>query len=148
MSKSYYILLTLVAATVAVFCLGRWTGMGLGLNSQRVTRTVPEAWCRAADRHALAARWRTLQAENAPLRAVVDGQLCSVPADFYDTAILEKVPAGNFLIAQLIGKVLSECNLGISDQLIYRRIERLVKAGKLTQVTQGSGPYENILRLP
>lgn len=102
----------------------------------------------AAARHALVARWRTLQAENAPLRAVVDGQLCSVPADFYDTAILSKVPAGNFLTAQLIGKVLSECNLGISDQLIYRRIERLVKAGKLTQVTQGSGPYENILRLP
>ena len=53
MSKSYYILLTLVAATVAVFFLGRWTGMGLGLNSQRVTRTVHEAWCRADDRHAL-----------------------------------------------------------------------------------------------
>ena len=102
----------------------------------------------AAERHALAARWRTLQAENAPLRAVVDGQLCSVPADFYDTAILSKAPAGNFLTAQLIGKVLSECNLGIGDQLIYRRIERLVKAGKLTQVTQGSGPYEDILRLP
>ena len=53
MSKSYYILLTLVAATVAVFFLGRWTGMGLGLNCQRVTRTVHEAWCRADDRHAL-----------------------------------------------------------------------------------------------
>lgn len=53
MSKSYYILLTLVAAAVAVFFLGRWTGMGLGLNSQRVTRTVHEAWCRADDRHAL-----------------------------------------------------------------------------------------------
>lgn len=102
----------------------------------------------AADRQALAARWHTLQAENAPLRAVVDGQLCSVPADFYDTAILAKVPAGSFLTAQLIGKVLSECNLGIGDQLIYRRIEHLVKAGKLTQVTQGSGPYEAILHLP
>lgn len=44
MSKSYYILLTLVAAAIAVFFLGRWTGMGLGLNSQRVTRTVHEAW--------------------------------------------------------------------------------------------------------
>lgn len=53
MSKSYYILLTLVAAAIAVFFLGRWTGMGLGLNSQRVTRTVHEAWCRADDRHAL-----------------------------------------------------------------------------------------------
>ena len=102
----------------------------------------------AADRHALAARWHTLQAENAPLRAVVDGQLCSVPADFYDTAILSKAPAGNFLTAQLIGKVLSECNLGIGDQLIYRRIAHLVKTGKLTQVTQGSGPYEAILHLP
>ena len=53
MSKSYYILLTIVAAAVAIFFLGRWTGMGLGLNNQRVMRTVHEAWCRADDRHAL-----------------------------------------------------------------------------------------------
>ncbi|MDM8336126.1 sensor histidine kinase [Mediterranea massiliensis] len=52
MSKSYYILLTIVAAAVAIFFLGRWTGMGLGLNNQRVMRTVHEAWCRADDRHA------------------------------------------------------------------------------------------------
>ncbi len=49
MSKSYYILLTLMA----VFFLGRWTGMGLGLNNQRVMCTVHEAWYRADDRNAL-----------------------------------------------------------------------------------------------
>mgnify|MGYP000847011977 CR=1 FL=1 len=50
MSKSYYTLFTLVAAGIAVFFLGRWTGMSLGLHSQRVLRSVHEAWCRADDR--------------------------------------------------------------------------------------------------
>lgn len=52
------------------------------------------------------------------------------------------------MAAQLIGKVLSECNLGIGDQLIYRRMEQLIKDGKLQKVRQGKGPYADILRKP
>lgn len=99
----------------------------------------------AAERRTLADRWRSLQQENAPLRAVMDGKLCSVPPDFYDAAILEKAPAGEFMTAQLIGKVLAECRLGIGDQLIYRRIEQLIHAGRLQLVSRGDGPYQNIL---
>ncbi len=101
-----------------------------------------------AERHALADCWRALQAENAPLRAMVDGKLCSMPEDFYDAVILSKAPTGDFMAAQLIGKVLSECNLGIGDQLIYRRMEQLIKDGKLQKVRQGKGPYADILRKP
>ena len=49
MNKSNYILLTLVAAVIALFFLGRWTGMSLGLRSEQVARNVHEAWCRADD---------------------------------------------------------------------------------------------------
>ncbi len=52
MKKSYYLLLTLVAACVTTFFLGRWTGMSLSLGSQRIVRTVHESWCRADDAHA------------------------------------------------------------------------------------------------
>ncbi len=97
------------------------------------------------DRHALAAQWRKLQQENAPLRAEVNGQLTSVPADFYDATIVSKAPAGEFMTAQLIGKVLAECNLGIGDQLICRRIEQLIQAGQLQKVKSGVGPYQDIL---
>ena len=52
MNKSNYILLTLVAAVIALFFLGRWTGMSLGLRSEQVARHVHEAWCRTDDAHA------------------------------------------------------------------------------------------------
>lgn len=52
MNKSNYILLTIVAAVIAVFFLGRWTGMSLALGSQRIVRNIHEAWCRADDAHA------------------------------------------------------------------------------------------------
>ena len=100
----------------------------------------------AADRHAMAAHWRKLQQENAPLRAAVNGQLASVPADFYDAAILQKAPAGEFMTAQLIGKVLAECNLGIGDQLIYRRIEHMIQTGQLQKIRPGKGPYQDTIQ--
>ena len=98
-----------------------------------------------ADRRALAAHWRSLQAENAPLRAEQNGHLTSVPADFYDTMILSKAPANEIMVAQLIGKVLVECRLGIGDQLIYRRIEHLIQAGRLQKTKHGAGPYQDML---
>ena len=98
------------------------------------------------DRHALAARWRSLQAENAPLRAEQNHRLTSVPAGFYDAMILSKAPANEIMVAQLIGKVLAECRLGISDQLIYRRIEHLKRSGKFLSVQPSPAPYQEIIR--
>ena len=49
MKKSYYTLLTIVAACAATFFLGRWVGMGFRLHQQQVLRSVHEAWGRAAD---------------------------------------------------------------------------------------------------
>ena len=97
------------------------------------------------ERRALSAHWRELQKENAPLRAVVDGELRSVPADYYDAAIWAKVPEGEFMTAQLIGMVLAQCNLGVGDQLIYRRIEHFIKEGRLRIVSRGEGHYQHML---
>ena len=101
----------------------------------------------AADRHAMAAHWRKSQQENTPLRATVDGELRSVPEDFYDETILSKAPAGDFVLVQLIGLVLAECNLGIGDQLVYHRIEQMKKDGKFQHVQTRKGPYREIIRL-
>lgn len=75
-------------------------------------REVPRAML-----NALSHRWRQLQAENAPLRAVVNGQLHSVPVDFYDGMLLSRLPeAGQTLrLAELIGRTLAECRPGIGD---------------------------------
>ena len=90
-------------------------------------REVPRAML-----NALSHRWRQLQAENAPLRAVVNGQLHSVPVDFYDGMLLSRLPeAGQTLrLAELIGWTLAECRPGIGDWWLARRAEALAAQGK------------------
>lgn len=49
--------------------------------------------------------WQTLQRENAPLRAVLNGQLVSVPETLYDDFILREIAAeqDEFREANVIG---------------------------------------------
>ena len=55
--------------------------------------------------------WLPLREENAPLRAVINGQLHRVGEDFYDPFIRARIPDGAFQVAQLIGEVLGRCRL-------------------------------------
>lgn len=41
--------------------------------------------------HALALRWRQLEEENAPLRTVLSGKICSMEEDFYDRLIQQEL---------------------------------------------------------
>lgn len=101
--------------------------------------------------HAAALRWKELQEENAPLRAVVNGRLVSVPEDFYDSFLrreLARMPE-EFREAGFIGSVLSRFRLGIGDGLAANRVEAMIRAGELEAVTQaaeGEPPYRRDLR--
>ncbi len=80
--------------------------------------------------------WRDLQQENAPLRAVVNGRLVGVAADFYDCFVRQAAAElrrkqGEFRRLELIGSVLGNYCLGISDELIASRVEALAAAGEL-----------------
>ena len=102
-------------------------------------------------RSAAAVRWRILQRENAPLRAVVNGILLSVPADFYDGFIRREIAAEpeEFSEAYVIGNTLGRNQLAISDSWVANRIDLMIQAGELEAVTQASegGPsYRRILR--
>lgn len=77
----------------------------------------------------LSARWRTLKKENAPLRAVVNGRVCSVGEDFYDGYIRRALPEGREKIGVLIGNVLGQ-QLGIGDALLADRIRVLLARGE------------------
>ena len=82
--------------------------------------------------------WRTMQQENSPLRAMVNGQLLSVGADFYDGIILrelEKQPR-EFHEGRLIGEILGRYQLGLGDSLIALRIEEFISRGMLTPATE------------
>lgn len=87
--------------------------------------------------------WSQLRAENAPLRAIISGRLCSVGEDFYDPFIRAHIPDGTFRVAQLIGDVLGQCQLGIGDWWIAKRIQAMVNHGELITVTENGSFYRN-----
>ena len=99
----------------------------------------------------LSAQWRGLQTENAPLRALVNGRLCSVPVDFYDSLIRQEIAAepGEFQEAMVIGRVIGKYEPGVGDGWIALRIEEMLRAGELKAVTSNtpdSPVYRRILK--
>ncbi len=92
----------------------------------------------ATERRYFSMQWRTMQQENSPLRAMVNGLLLSVGADFYDSVILreiEKQPR-EFHEGRLIGEILGRYQLGLGDSLIALRIEEFISRGMLTPATE------------
>lgn len=84
-----------------------------------------------------ASRWRTLQKENAPLRAVLNGQLVSMPETLYDDFIIREIAVQDetFQEALLVGRVLGKYQLGIGDFWVALRIEEMINTGKVEAVT-------------
>lgn len=101
--------------------------------------------------NALALEWAMLKAQNAPLRAVVNGRPVSVPEDFYDSFVRDVLRAQpeEFREAEAIGKLLATLRPGISDGFAARRIEALVQAGLLEAMNNpapGRPVYDRVLR--
>lgn len=95
-------------------------------------RTAPSAF-----QQSCTSRWRELQRESAPLRAVLNGQLSSVPETLYDGFILREIEAESdeFQEARVIGSVLGKYQLGIGDAWAALRIEEMIRSGKLEVVS-------------
>ncbi len=98
-----------------------------------------------------ALKWREMQAENSPIRAVINGTLQSVPKDFYDSFIKREIDNMDteFHEAFLIGNILGKYQLGIGDIWIALRIEKMIENGILLPITQpdpGDMIYRRMLR--
>ncbi len=98
-----------------------------------------------------AMKWRKLQEENAPLRAILNGQLQSVSEEIYDSFILREIAVqeNEFKMAVVIGNVIGKYQLGISDVWIANRMEKLIANGVLEVIREApeEGPsYRRILR--
>jgi len=98
-----------------------------------------------------AQQWRQLQAENAPLRVIQNGQPVSAPADFYDSCILQEVAAQPAVFSQapVIGTLLGKYHLGVCDGWIALRMEAMIEQGMLQIVTQApkdSPAYHRMLK--
>ena len=93
-------------------------------------------------------KWQDLVLENAPLRAVINGKLTSVEESFYDFIIINNLPDNDFLMGQLIGKLLGKYKLGISDAWYALRIDKMIEENKLklVEIKDTSYPYGKLLR--
>ena len=91
--------------------------------------------------------WSGLVSDNAPLRAVINGSLMGVPEDFYDFAMRVNMPDGEFAIALLIGRTLSNMP-GIGDHWLYLRTQAMLKSGELVMVSAATGdhPYSAVVK--
>ena len=110
------------------------------------TQPVSPIFCRSC-----AAHWQALQAENAPLRAVLNGRLVSVPENIYDDFIIREIATEDekFQEVMIVGRVLGKYQLGISDFWVAFRIEEMICAGKLEAVSaapKDMPTYHRILR--
>lgn len=92
--------------------------------------------------------WHELMVEDAPLRAIINGKLISVPENFYDFIITKNLPDNDFIMARLIGKLLGEYNLGISDSWYALRIDKMIEDNKLIIIEneEPKHPYGKVLR--
>ena len=84
----------------------------------------------------LAGRWRELQQENAPLRAVINGSVRGVGEDFYDPLLRRHIPEGRTKIGRIIGEVLGREKPGIGDTWFSERIRRMLSTGELRMVEE------------
>lgn len=100
---------------------------------------------------ALAHQWRRLKRENAPLRAVLNGRLVSVPESLYDPFLWREIEAQpeEFQEAVVIGRVLGRYQLGIGDGWAALRMEEFIRQGMLSPLTQpepDAPSYHRLLR--
>ena len=100
---------------------------------------------------AAVSKWGEMQAQNAPLRAMINGSLQSVPEDFYDPFIQNEIAAAEdeFHEAHLIGSIMGKYQLGIGDVWIALRIEKQIESGTLTPLTEakpGDCIYRRMLK--
>ena len=133
-------------AAVSVVPLPRWREEGEAVGSYQGWGEVePELFGHFLSREepvpplilgVMASRWRELQQENAPLRAVVNGQVRSVREDFYDEMIRRHIPEGQTKIANIIGDVLGREKPGIGDVWLAERIRWMLSAGELRMVRE------------
>lgn len=95
----------------------------------------------------LAGRWQELKEENAPLRAVVNGEVRSVEETFYDGLIRKHLPPGEEKrVCVLIGEILGRERPGIGDSWLADRIRAMIDRGECILVQESPVFYHTVIR--
>lgn len=89
--------------------------------------------------------WSKLQKDNSPLRAVVNGQLLSVPEDFYDFLLWGSLTQKPEKEARIIGNLLGKFRIGVGDFWFSKRIDYFIKKGKIKILRDSENKYERVI---
>lgn len=123
---------------------GTWDAVSADL----ITQFLPfEKPILGVEKKVYSERWQQLMSENTKLRAVVNGQLVSVPENFYDSFMQRYIPEGDFQMLEVIGNVCGLLQLGVLDGWYALRIEKMIEDKKLVIVRDNiENPYFRVLR--
>ncbi|MCI9142395.1 MAG: DUF1835 domain-containing protein [Lachnospiraceae bacterium] len=91
--------------------------------------------------------WRELVEDNSPLRAMVSGRLVGVREDFYDFAIWKKLTKEPVKEARLIGNILGNYPISVSDWWYAARIEHFIGQGKIKIAEDSEDAYARMICL-
>ena len=91
--------------------------------------------------------WQEMKRDKANLRAIVNGELMSVPDDFYDFLIMKELPDEPIIMGRLIARIFRYA-LGVADYWFSYRIDWMIKNGEIhvIGIHDGSHPYGRILK--
>lgn len=99
-----------------------------------------------SERRAIAMEWAELKRENAPLRAMVNGKLISVPGDFYDYLIRVNIPNGEFMMGRFIGEIMGKTQIGVGDWWYVQRIKKMIENNEIDIVCDSEFDYRKVLK--
>lgn len=92
-------------------------------------------------------RWNELKRGNSPLRALVNGSVIGVSDNFYDFLIWKYLGEEPVREIELIGQILVENRLGVSDWWYVSRIDKYIGTHHIEIVENSNKKYERIIRL-
>lgn len=91
--------------------------------------------------------WQELMKENRPLRAVINGRVVSVPENFYDFQIWQRLDHTPIMEARLMGDIIGETKLGVADWWYARRIEHFINQKRIHVLKDSPYKYARLLCL-
>lgn len=97
------------------------------------------------EREHYARLWNKLVSENAPLRAVINGKLCSVDEQFYDYFLKKSIPNGPVRIGYVIGTALANGPRGINDWWYANRLRRMIATGEIIMIDRKKPFYGSLI---
>lgn len=100
----------------------------------------------ALELRANAMKWDALVRENSPLRAVISGNVVSVPVNFYDFLIWRYLKDKPVKEAFLIGKILGDNRIGLPDWWMAYRIEHYIRRKSIIVIDDNERKYARVLR--